>query len=281
MPSYRTALKEAEKQAHRAHLESSAVKLLLMHFSGKSQTELYLDFELDMDESAYQNFQAAVRKYVVDRIPVQYIIGHVLFYGYKFLVNQDVLIPRFETEELVANVLIEYDELFHGKPIRLVDVGTGSGCLAISLKKEEEQWDVFATDISQEALDVAKKNADLNDCHVTFLQGDMLAPLFGQKFDILVSNPPYIPETETMDDIITKNEPHVALFGGSDGMRFYETILKGAKEILNDTFLIAFEHAYDKLEEMQSLSRHYFPNAVVKTLKDMQGKDRMTFIIQK
>lgn len=281
MPSYRQALKEAEKLAHRAHLESSAVKLLMLHFSGKSQTELYMDFELDMDHAHYESFQNAVRQYVEERQPVQYIIGHVLFYGYPFLVNRDVLIPRFETEELVANVLIEYDELFQGKQAKLVDVGTGSGCLAISLKKEERQLDVYATDISQEALDVAKKNAELNQCQVTFLQGDMLLPLKGRKFDILVSNPPYIPEDETMDEIITKNEPHVALFGGTDGMRFYETILKDAKSILNEKFIIAFEHAYDKLAAMQSLARKYFPNSEVKTLKDMQGKDRMTFIIQK
>jgi len=109
----------------------------------------------------------------------------------------------------------------------------------------------------------------------------MLAPLEGQKFDILVSNPPYIPAAEVVDPIIRNNEPSVALYGGDDGLKFYRIILANAKPILNDRFVIAFEHAYDKKAEIQALAKAAFPTAGIETIKDMQGKDRMTIIIQK
>lgn len=281
MPRYSEILKKAEKYARLHHLEASAVKLLMLHFSNLSPTELYTSMNETMPDAAIQSFEDAVSQYVDHHVPVQYIIGYVYFYGYKFLVDERVLIPRFETEELVANTLMMYDEVFNGKPISCVDVGTGSGCLAIALKKEEPSITMTATDMSESALAVARDNAVLNDASITFLQGDMLKPLAGKKFDLLISNPPYIPETEIVPDIIKANEPSMALYGGSDGMKFYQIILDGAESILNSTFIIAFEHAYDKASELQSMAKRAFPNATVQTFKDMQAKDRMTFIIQR
>lgn len=279
--TYHEALTAAEKRARQHHKEASAVKLLLLHFSFLSPSELYLKFDEEMTESAINAFNEAMDKYIVNNIPVQYIIGSVSFYGYEMFVDSNVLIPRFETEELVANTLMFYDEVFGDKDVKLVDVGTGSGCLALALAKEEPHFEVFASDISEGALSVAKKNANHLDAKITFFQGNMLEPLKGMKFDILVSNPPYIPNDELVDSIITENEPHVALFGGSDGMYFYDLILKNAAEILNPKFIIAFEHAYDKKDEMRALANQYFPSAEVIQYQDMQGKDRMTFVIQK
>ncbi len=279
MPTYQEALRSTEKLARSHHLEASSVKLLLLHFANLAPTELYLSMDKTMPESNHQSFINAVNRYVFEQIPVQYLIGYVYFYGYRFLVDDRVLIPRFETEELVANVLVQYDELFQGKAVKLVDVGTGSGCLAISLKKEEGQFAVFATDISSEALEVAKANAQNNNASVTFLQGDMLKPLNGMKFDILVSNPPYIPSDELVDEIIIKNEPKVALFGGNDGLKFYQIILSEAQAILNPQSIIAFEHGFDKAEQIRTIAKLYFPKANIFTLKDMQNKDRMTFVI--
>jgi len=279
MPTYQDILRSAEKLARSHHLEASAIKLLMLHFANIAPTELYLSMDRVMPDASHQSFDKAVNDYVFQQIPVQYLIGYVYFYGYRFLVDDRVLIPRFETEELVANVLVQYDELFNGAAVKLVDVGTGSGCLAISLKKEEERFEVFATDISHEALEVAKMNALNNQATVTFIQGDMLKPLEGMKFDILVSNPPYIPSAETVDEIIIKNEPSVALFGGDDGLKFYQIILSEAKTILNLRSIIAFEHGFDKAEQIRAIAKTYFPLANIFTLKDMQNKDRMTFVI--
>lgn len=223
----------------------------------------------------------AVDEYIIHKIPVQHIIGYSYFYGYKMKVNNQVLIPRPETEELVSYVLQAYDEVFDGKKVDIVDVGTGSGAIAIALSKEEANFNVVATDISETALDVAKTNAKNNQANVVFLQGNMIQPLIDKKmkFDILVSNPPYIPDDEYVEDIVKNNEPSVALFGGSDGMYFYDIILKNASLILNDKFIIAFEHSYSKKKEMLELANKYFPNASAEVIKDLNGKDRFTIII--
>ncbi|MBU1145279.1 MAG: peptide chain release factor N(5)-glutamine methyltransferase [Firmicutes bacterium] len=279
MPTFESVLKASEKEARRLKKEASAVKLLMLHFSDLEPTELYLKFHEEMSEISYQNFLKGLDLYLFHNKPVQYIIGYVYFYGYKFKVDEGVLIPRFETEELVANVLIQYDELFQKAHIKLVDVGTGSGCLAIALKKEEPNFEVFATDISDKALEIAKTNAEELKAEITFLQGDMLSPLKGMKFDILVSNPPYIPQNEVVEEIIHENEPHVALYGGIDGLKFYEIILSQAKDYLNYPSILAFEHGFDKKEAISNIARAFFPNAKVFTLQDMQNKDRMTFVI--
>jgi len=281
MSSYQDVLKTHEKLARTHHLEASAIKLLMLHFAGLEPTELYLSMDKTMPDEKRLAFEKAVNAYVFEQIPVQYLIGYVYFYGYKFIVDDRVLIPRFETEELVANVLVYYDEVFDSKPIKLVDVGTGSGCLAIALKMEEPAFDTYATDISEDALAVAKTNALNIGASVQLLRGDMLEPLKGMKFDILVSNPPYIPSGEIVEQIIIKNEPKVALFGGEDGLKFYQIILANAKTILNDRSMIAFEHGYDKAGRIREIAKTYFPNAEIFTLQDMQQKDRMTFILNK
>jgi release factor glutamine methyltransferase len=278
MLSYKEVLKNAKSLTRKKGKETSATELLFLEFSRLSPSELYLKYEEDMPEDSIKSFHGALEMYLEENIPVQQIIGYVYFYGYKFLVKNTALIPRFETEELVANTLYYYDEFFDGKEVDVVDVGTGSGCLAIALAKEESKMSLTATDISVEALDLAKENALNLEAKVDFIQGDMLKPLFGKKFDILVSNPPYIPNKEEVDSIIYDNEPHIALFGGEDGLDFYRQILKDANQILKEKAMIAFEHAYDKMEELQKIAKNYFPDARVITLKDMQKKDRMTFI---
>jgi release factor glutamine methyltransferase len=280
MATYKQALEKANRLTRKVNKETSATKLLMLHFSGLEPTELYLKYEEEMPKDKYITYFEALDKYLINNIPVQQIIGYVYFYGYKFIVDDKVLIPRFETEELVANVLMLYDEYFEGNKIDIVDIGTGSGCLAVSLKKEEsDNFTVTATDISVDAINVAKQNAMINEADVNFLAGNMLDPVKNMKFDILVSNPPYIPQNEVVEDIIYDNEPHVALFGGEDGLKFYREILTNAAYILKDKAIIAFEHGYDKAEELRSIAKHNFPNAKIFTLKDMQNLDRMTFII--
>ncbi|HAX73911.1 MAG TPA: peptide chain release factor N(5)-glutamine methyltransferase [Firmicutes bacterium] len=281
MKTMRELLKWAEDYALENGKEDSAVKLLLMHVTNKESYEIIADMNMAVEEGMAQQFEEAVKTYVEENIPVQHIMGYETFFGHKFIVNEDVLIPRFETEELVANVLSTYDDVFDGQAVKLVDVGTGSGAIGVTLAVEEPNMTVTVTELSEEALEVAKQNAKNLGANVTFYQGDMLQPLIerGLKFDILVSNPPYIPLSEDVDPLVKDNEPHLALFGGEDGLKFYRQILKDAHKVVNEKNIIAFEHAYNHREGMAELVKQHFPNAKFETLKDLNGKDRMTIII--
>ncbi len=246
-----------------------------------SGAEFFANLNQEIPENLKIKFDEAIDKYLNDRIPVQHIIGYSWFYGYKMKVSNQVLIPRPETEELVGYVLSYYDEVFDGEKVDVIDVGTGSGAIAIALACEEPYMTVSASDISSEAIKVAKYNATENSANVKFFVGDMLQPFIenNYKVDILVSNPPYIPDSEYVEDIVKNNEPNVALFGGSDGMHFYEIILSTAKHVLKEKNIIAFEHSHTKGREMIELSKKHFPNAKVELIKDLNGKDRFTIIV--
>lgn len=208
--------------------------------------------------------------------PVQYIVGNVDFYGYELDVNKNVLIPRRETEELVE-VVIKRSKTFNNPVI--IDVGTGSGAIAISLSKELKIH-VYASDISDKAIEVAKANVDKTGANVTLLNGDMLKPYIENdiKVDILVSNPPYIKETEEIEDIVRNNEPHLALYAKNNGLEFYESILKDAKEVLNDKYLIAFEIGETQGEDIKALALKYLGNVNVEIKKDLSDKNRFVFV---
>ena len=281
MKTMRELLNWGEKFALENGKEDSAAKLLLMHVTEKESYEILADMNMSVSNDKVEEFERYVKMYVENNIPVQHIMGYETFFGHKFIVNDDVLIPRFETEELVANVLATYDEVFDGAKVKVVDVGTGSGAIGVTLAVEEPNMEVIVTELSEAALEVAKQNAAQLDADVTFYQGDMLQPLIdrGLKFDILVSNPPYIPLAEEVDPFVKDNEPHLALFGGEDGLKFYRQILKDAHKVVNKKNIIAFEHAYNHKEAMAELVRKYFPQSKFETLKDLNGKDRMTIII--
>lgn len=276
--TYQKLIQSASQEALEKDKEDSAVILLLSHAANIKTNELYQRMFKEVEEEIVQKFKSLFDKYLYENKPVQYLIGTCCFFGYDFIVNPSVLIPRFETEELVENVLKRYDLYFAGQTVDVCDVATGSGCIAISLAKEEPKMNVIGTDISTDALAVAKANNEKLNANVTFLQGNMLEPLQGKKFDILVSNPPYIPTTENVMSLVKDNEPNIALFGGEDGLKFYHIILSGAHQYLKEKAMICFEHGYDKKEEMIELAKKYFPTAKVEVLKDLEGKGRMTFI---
>lgn len=271
-------IKEKEREALALEKEESSVVLLLEYVLNCETNELYMKMHDELEQEVVDRFNSLFNIYLYENKPIQYIIGYSCFYGYDFIVNENVLIPRRETEELVENILYRYDEHFGGKKVNVCDVATGSGCIAITLAKEESNMTVCATDISFEALEVAEANNKKLEANVKFMQGDMLEPLKGMKFDIFVSNPPYIPEDEDIMSLVKDNEPDIALFGGMDGMKFYRIILSGVKELLNDKAMICFEHGYDKKDDMIKLANYYFPNSKVEVLKDLEGRDRMTFI---
>ena len=277
---YKDYLKYWQDIASEKGYEESAILLLLLYEAKLISSELYMKMDDEIDKKISDNFETDVKKYLDDNIPVQYIIGEACFYGYDFNVNNDVLIPRPETEELVENILFLYDDYFKGKDIDVVDIGTGSGCISVTLAAEEPHMHLKATDISGRALNVARSNAKKMNVNIDFKEGNMLEPVMNDKFDILVSNPPYIPETEVVDPLVKDNEPNVALFGGNDGLKFFHIILENAPKIMKEKCILAFEHGYNKTQEIEAICKKYFPDANIYTKKDLQGLDRMTFVIR-
>ncbi len=279
--TYQELLKKAESICIELDKEESVCKILLEHVTNLKSYQILTNIDTDVEDDVVTRYLEQLSKYTEENIPIQHVIGYECFYGYNFIVNKDVLIPRFETEELVSYVLQHYDEVFPDQKVEVVDIGTGSGCISITLDLEEQSFNVTATDISQDAINIAKQNQTNLGSNVEFLVGDMLEPLKGKKFDIIVSNPPYIPEEEYVDSLVKDNEPHLALFGGSDGLFFYDKILSGVEQIANEQYIIAFEHAYDKSTEIAALVHKYLKDVEVRSIKDLQNKDRFTIVIKR
>ena len=220
----------------------------------------YLDFKFKLRDSKHK--------------PLQYVVGNVDFYGYKYKVNKNVLIPRFETEELVENT-IKFIKEHLDRKISIIDIGTGSGCIGITLKKELKNCDITITDISKKALKVAKYNS--KGLNIKIIQSDLLKNVKG-KYDVIISNPPYISYEENIEDIVRNNEPHMALYAKNNGLYFYEEILKNVKSILKEKYLISFEIGQNQSKEIIKIAKKYLPKSLVHTKKDLSGKDRMIFI---
>lgn len=221
-------------------------------------------------------FQQAQEK-LRQHYPVQYILGFESFYGYDFQVTEDTLIPRPETELLVERILQRYDEQ---TSLKVLDLGTGTGAIAITLKKERPQWQIVATDISSDALSVAKKNAAQLDAEVRFCCGDLFAPLMGESFDLIVSNPPYIAEEErdVMDESVKQFEPSQALFAKHHGLFIYERLAQESPHHLNKKGSLYLEIGYRQGRAVRQLMMDAFPQGEVEVLKDYSDHDRMVIV---
>lgn len=280
MATVKQLINEAESKLDAEYKDVNVAKVLFYHLANKEPHELYLMYDEEVDPELEAKFLAGMEEYYQGR-PIQYIKGVETFFGRDFKVNEDVLIPRYETEELVENILYHIDDYFSDyQTIDLSDVGTGSGAIAISLALEEPRTNVYASDISSKAIEVAKQNAANLGANVNFMVGDLLEPLLEKeiKVDIFVSNPPYIPNNQEIEAMVKDNEPHVALFGGNDGLYFYRRIFKEVKPLLKDRALLAFEMGFDQRELMEEALQTYFPDDRHEIIKDINGKDRMLFI---
>ena len=261
-------------------IPSETMKVFLFELCNERNIDLYLNLDNEASEEFIEVFNEGTKR-ILNHEPMNYVLGYCWFYGYKLKVNKDVLIPRYETEELVGNILARVDEYYGDyQKIKIADIGTGSGAIAISLVKEESKLDMVATDISDVALEVAKENARINDADIRFMCGDMLKPLIDNNLhlDILISNPPYIPSEEDLEVSVKDFEPHVALFGGEDGLKYYRTIFENADKVLNENAMMGFEIGYNQKESLIALAREYFKDADIEVLKDINGKNRMMFI---
>ncbi|MDW0116395.1 peptide chain release factor N(5)-glutamine methyltransferase [Sporosarcina thermotolerans] len=271
------ALNKAKSLLESKDLDAHAVHLLMEHVTGKSGATLLADLREPLTPKQQTDFWNKTEQLLTGK-PVQHIIGTEQFYGMSFDVNKNVLIPRPETEELVYGVLERCRNLFP-EDGRVADIGTGSGAIAIAIKKEWPDAFVVATDISEPAIAVAKRNAKRNEVHVEFRLGNMTEPIEHEKWDVVVSNPPYVTleESKEMSRTVLDFEPHTALFAMDDGLYFYKKLAKSLPPLMNKPALIAVEIGYQQGKSVSGLFQKAFPKARVSVRKDLNGKDRMIF----
>ena len=261
------------------YLTKSVIVSLLMDASGFEDRMLFYNHFNDEVKDLDKLQKNSER--VANGEPFQYVLGYSYFLGHKVQVNKDVLIPRQETEQLVIETTLYIKKLFNGEEdFILADVATGSGCIALAMKEEFKGSEVYASDISSEALEVAKKNFEGKNIGV--LQGNLLEPFIekGIRLDVLMCNPPYIGSPKTIDEQTWKYEPHLALLA-EPKTKFYEELFKTMPKIMNEThFLATFEIGEDMDEEITDLVEKYFKEVRYKIGKDMYGKSRFLYIIK-
>ena len=284
---YRNYFNETLKTIYPITEIDSFFFLLLEEYLGFRRVDIVLKSDFKITQENLNLLQSATKQ-LEQEVPLQYVIGKTEFYGLPFVVNKHVLIPRPETEELVAWVVSESSrfktfntsikQTTETKQLKILDIGTGSGCIPISLKKQLPFAKISAIDISKEALTVAKKNAVLNNVDIHFILQDILKTVaLDQHYDIIISNPPYVRELEKKElkNNVLKNEPHVALFVENDNpLIFYAKIAELAKKYLNKNGLLFFEiNQYLGTETIDLVNKKGLKNIQLK--KDMFGNDRI------
>lgn len=241
-------------------------KIMSLGFSRPESEEL-----VKVSKNIEKDYQKLLEGY-----PIQYLIGYVDFYGYKINVNENVLIPRYETEYLVEKTINYSKKMFDGK-LDILDLGTGSGAISIALGKKLDS-NVTGVDISDKALEVARNNALQNEININFIKSDMLENVTG-KYDIVISNPPYIDAEEKIMDSVKKYEPYLALYAEDNGLYFYKNILSNIKPYLKEKFIIAFEIGWWQGKLIETIAKEYFEDSKVLILKDLTNRDRYIFVI--
>lgn len=260
--------------------EEAAARILLQHTLGLSQAGLLASMRDDLNGAGFEEFWRLVEQHAKGT-PVQHLTGHEIFYGRKFSVNPDVLIPRPETEELVEEALELIQRHIPGPSPSIADIGTGSGIIAITMKLEMPSAKVTATDISQKALETAQINAGELKAEIDFKLGDLLDPLKGQKWDVILSNPPYIAyaEADAMSDSVKDFEPHSALFAEQEGLALYRKMMEDLPDRMNKPGIIGLEIGHLQGEAVEKMLKEAFPQAKVYCKKDINKNDRMVFCI--
>jgi release factor glutamine methyltransferase len=256
-------------------------EILLQYDVKMSRAQLLGNLRMDLDDVTVDTFKQQIYQHIEGCIPVQHITGYEEFYGRKFIVNKDVLIPRPETEELVLGVLNRVSHFNDKRVLQVADIGTGSGVIAITLALENQSLHVTALDIAKESLLVAMRNAKALAANVEFIEGDLLQPFIDskQKVDIVVSNPPYIPNQVVLElsPVVKDHEPIRALAGGIDGLDFYRRFMMDLPKVLANKALVAFEVGIGQGTEVATLLKQAFPMAHVNVVFDINKKDRMVF----
>ena len=261
----------------KSHCHSDHAKILLGEIIGKNPLELLNYLKEEVTEEQKEQYKKAIIG-LQEGKPLQYVLGKVNFCGYTFYVDERVLIPRFETEELVDQT-IKYIKKYFKEPIDLIDLGCGTGVIGLTIEKKVSTSSVDLIDISEDALEVAKINKEKLESKANLKQNDMLENI-DKKYDIIISNPPYIKEEEEIEDIVKNNEPHLALYAGKDGLDYYHKILKHVKDNMKEKCLIAFEIGSEQAQEIEKIIKENLENVRIEVKKDLSERDRMIFIFK-
>ena len=242
---------------------------ILMQATGKSNTELLMSMNDNVSKAVEDEVYAMVSRRKNSE-PLQYILGSAEFMGLQFYVDKNVLIPRADTETLVETVL----DVLNGQSAKVLDIGTGSGCIGTSIAHFNKNVSITFLDISENALEIAKRNSKANGVSGKFFLMDILKEYPNEKFDVIVSNPPYIrPDViETLQTEVKDYEPYTALYGGNDGLDFYRRITDIAPQMLKNNGLLAFEIGYDQGEDVSALMNGFYD---VRIIKDLCNNDRV------
>lgn len=281
-----TSIREARRWAslflQQHQREPRVADLLLEHFLKWTPSQLLAFDDQRLPDEAEKDFAQAVRQHAETGIPVQHLTGVGHFYGREFQVNENVLIPRPETEELVLGVM-DYVRDENLQTPRIIDLGTGSGVIAITLATELPGSEVSGVDLSEEALEIAEKNAAQHGADVRFYRGNFLESLLEEPFDIIVSNPPYIAfsEKDKMDDTVVDFDPALALFAEEEGLAAYKTILTQISHMKQKPKCIAFEIGHEQGRSVSTLIQEMLPECHTEIRPDINGKDRMVFAFVK
>lgn len=284
------------------------LKILIEYVFKISKEKLILKYKDEINNKKVEEFRKLLKK-LENGIPIQYIINNQEFMGLNFYVDEDVLIPQPDTEVLVEEVIKYCNELRNNEPedketnkdykeniekepiinkedkninkktIKILDLCTGSGIIGISIYKYLENVEIYASDISQKALNIAEKNTNLNNAKINFINSDMFKNIHIKDFDIIVSNPPYI-ESKVIESLSkeVQNEPKLALDGGEDGLKFYRFILENAKNYLSKNGAIFLEIGYDQKEKIEEILKSYKIYKETKCIKDFGGNNRVIII---
>ena len=254
--------------------EAESLSFVYRSLKNLSFTDFVFALQQEVTEEE-KEFVEEIYKKLANHIPAQYIIGHAEFFGMQLKVDERVLIPRPETEELVELILDENPK----ENLKVLDIGTGSGAIALALAKNRPDWTITAADISQDALDLAMENANNQGLTLFFIKSDCFSEI-SSKYDIIVSNPPYISRVDEAEVglNVLHSEPHLALFADEDGLAIYRRIAEESKDYLNDGGKIYLEIGYKQGQSVPALFKENFPEKRIRTLKDQFGQDRMVVI---
>ena len=254
--------------------EAESLSFVYRSLKNLSFTDFVFALQQEISEEE-RRFVEDIYTKLVAHIPAQYIIGHAEFFEMQLKVDERVLIPRPETEELVELILAENPK----ENLKVLDLGTGSGAIALALAKNRPDWSVTAADISQDALDLSLENAYAQNLNLSFIKSDCFSEI-SSKYDIIVSNPPYISraDEEEVGLNVLHSEPHLALFADEDGLAIYRKIAEGSKDYLTDGGKIYLEIGYKQGQSVPALFMENLPEKRVRTLKDQFGQDRMVVI---
>ena len=260
----------AKQYIHKDH-----AKILLAEIIHKNPLELLLHLDELVSEEDTERFKKQVQALSQGK-PLQYVMGYVNFCGIKYIFNNDVLIPRFETEELVEYTKERINKIFT-EPVEIIDLGCGSGVIGLTLEKKLSTKTVDLVDISKKALEVATLNKNLLNSNANIIESDFFNNI-DKKYDVIISNPPYIKTNEDIEDIVKNNEPHLALYAGEDGLDCYKSILSNINTHMKERCLIAFEIGNTQKNDIIALINKYISDCKIEVVKDMSERDRMIFI---